>query len=68
MFMNRNPEKGSEWKGRIMVEYYSEVCEYPKAKIINLKESVVKQELKLSMAEKQYYVIGQISSGIALPH
>ena len=22
-FMNKNPEKASEWKGRIMVEYYS---------------------------------------------
>lgn len=57
-FMNRNPEKGSEWKGRIMVEYYSMKTEYPKAKMINLKEDIIKEQLKTSMAEKEYMVIG----------
>ena len=57
-WMNNNPDKGSEWKGRIMVEYYSEDQKYPKAKINNLKEDIYKEKLKESMQEKKYYVIG----------
>lgn len=41
-WMNKNPDKGSEWKGRIMVEYYAEDAKYPKARMVNLKEDVAK--------------------------
>ena len=51
-----------------MVEYYSEDQKYPKAQIKNLKEDIYKEKLRESMKEKEYYIIGQISSGIALPH
>ena len=66
-WMNKNPEKGSEFKGRIMVEYWSEDSKYPKAKLINLKEEIYKEKLKESMQKKTYFIIGQISAGIALP-
>lgn len=56
--MDKNPDKGSEWKGRIMVEYYSEDQKYPKAKINNLKEDIYKEKLKESMQEKKYLVLG----------
>ena len=65
--MNKNPDRGSEWKGRIMVEYFSEDSKYPKAKLINLKHDLYKEKLKISMQEKKYFIIGQISSGLALP-
>ena len=48
-WMNKNPDRGSEWKGRIMVEYYSEPAKYPKARLNNLKEDVYKEKLKASM-------------------
>ena len=57
-WMNKNPDKGSEWKGRIMVEYYSEDQKYPKAQIKNLKEDVYKEKLKESMKPRKFYVIG----------
>ena len=56
--MNKNPDKGSEWKGRIMVEYYSEDSKYPKAKMLKLKEEEYKEKLQVSMQEKEYFIIG----------
>ena len=57
-WMNKNPDKGSEWKGRIMVEYYSEDSKYPKAKMLKLKEEEYKEKLQVSMQEKEYFIIG----------
>lgn len=66
-WMNRNPDKGSEWKGRIMVEYFAEDAKYPKARKASLNKEKAEAKLKESMKLKKYGVIGQISSGIALP-
>jgi len=71
-WMNRNPDKASEWKGRIMAEYFVENAKYPKAKMEDLQKDrakfeKLKADLAETMKEKEYYVIGQISSGIALP-
>ena len=45
-WMDNNPHGATEWKGRILVEYYCEEDKYPKSKMIKLKQDIAEQKLK----------------------
>ena len=54
-WMNRNPDKGSEWKGRIMVEYFAEDAKYPKARKASLNKEKAEAKLKqLELAAREW--------------
>lgn len=48
-WMNDNPEGATEWKGRILVEYWTKNEKFAKSKVNHLKEEEIVKEIALKM-------------------
>ena len=64
--MNNDPNEASCWKGRILVEYFTEDCKYPAYKIRDLPQESV-QRMEQVLSPRQYHMYCEIGSGVALP-
>lgn len=64
--MNNNPELASTWKGRLLVQFYSEDTKHPEMKI-----QPITPELKQSAAswvqQNEFEIAAEIGAGICLP-
>jgi hypothetical protein len=66
--MNDNPEVGSAWKGRILMQIESVDSKHPERKEAVLEDTIKQQAISLGFfQEKEYEVIGEIGMGICLP-
>jgi len=64
--MNENPELGSLWKGRILMQVLAEKTEKPCLKVADIsKEEVEKAAVYLQ--DRTYQIMVQVNSSIALP-
>ena len=43
--MNENPEGSTKWKGRVLVEYWTEDNKFAKSKVNHLKEEEINPEI-----------------------
>ena len=66
-WMNDNPEGATQWKGRVLVEYWTEDDKFAKSKKHHLNKEEMTKEIALKMPLNKYFIIGEVGSGIALP-
>lgn len=64
--MNNNPERGSTWKGRILVMFYSTETKNPVMKVRPLSNKEKDAALPYTKP-RDYEVICEIGAGICLP-
>lgn len=64
--MNENPDLGSYWKGRILMQIAAEKTEKPLCICQKLTEEV-KELANPYLAEKEYEIIAEIGQGVCLP-
>jgi len=64
--MNRDPLTASTWKGRLLIEYFTEDCKYPIYSIDNIEEQHVKR-IEEEVKPRRYQMFCEIGSGLALP-
>ncbi len=67
LIMNNNPELGSTWKGRVLMQVHVEKTEKPIIKVSDLDDKV-KLIANPSMLMKEYEVMAEVGIGISLPH
>ena len=66
--MNEQPEMGSSWKGRILMQIEAEDSKHPERKEAVLDDTIKQQAISLGYFEDhEYEVIGEIGMGISLP-
>ena len=66
--MNEQPELGSAWKGRILMQIESEDAKHPERKEQALEDNIKQQAIQLGFFEDhEYEVIGEVGMGISLP-
>ena len=66
--MNEQPELGSAWKGRILMQIEAEEAKHPERKVQALEESINRQAIQLGFfQEHEYEVIAEVGMGICLP-
>lgn len=66
--MNEQPEMGSAWKGRILMQIEAEDSKHPVRKETVLDETIKQQAIALGLFEQyEYEVIGEIGMGVSLP-
>ena len=66
--MNDQPELGSSWKGRILMQIEAEDAKHPIRKECVLDETIKQQAISLGLfEEREYEVIGEIGMGVSLP-
>lgn len=66
--MNEQPELGSAWKGRILMQIESEESKHPERKEQALQEDIKQLAIQLGFfAEKEYEIIAEVGMGICLP-
>ena len=66
--MNDQPEIGSEWKGRILMQIESEDSKHPERKEQALDDGIKQDAISKGFFEdKEYEVIGEVGMGISLP-
>ena len=65
--MNKNPEDASLWKGRILVEYFSEDVKYPVRKKRNVEDTAIIDKVMAFMAPREYQILLELGRGICLP-
>lgn len=67
--MNNNPEIASLWKGRILMQVVAEKTEKPVLKVQDITDSDLITKAKEEYArEREYEIMLQVNSAIALPH
>ena len=64
--MNNNPEYASNWKGRLLLQYYAEDTKHPEMKIEDISNSV-KQDAAKWVTQTEYELMVEIGTGICLP-
>ena len=64
--MNSNPELGSTWKGRILMQITAEKTENPQIKLEDLTEEVI-HSCNSYLNPKEYEIIAEVGQGISLP-
>lgn len=65
--MNANPELGSTWKGRILMQIVAEKTEKPICMNRQISDQAILDKAKEHFNEKEYEIIAEVGQGIALP-
>ena len=65
--MNKDPSEASTWKGRILVEYFTEDCKYPIYKIRDVSMQEHMDRIMMAMQPRTYQMLCEVGSGVALP-
>lgn len=65
--MNLDPAEAAAWKGRLLVQWFTEDIKYPIMKIRNIIDKSAKEDVKLAMQEKDYSLWVEFGEGICLP-
>lgn len=65
--MNQNPEEASNWKGRIVVEYWCIDHKYPEFKINNIPANFDTRLYERTISPNRYFIIGEFGSALCLP-
>ena len=64
--MNENPEAGSLWKGRILMQVLAEKTEKPVLRIQNIPKEEVEKAAQY-LVDREFAMMVQVTSAIALP-
>lgn len=65
--MNNNPESASQWKGRVLVEFFSEDHKYPVFEQRMVAPDFDDYQFKLHCEKRLYHVLGEFGTGMCLP-
>ncbi len=64
--MNENPELGSTWKGRILMQVQAEKTEKPILQLADLDEQEIEKAQEF-MKQREFAVMIEMGSGLCLP-
>jgi len=65
--MNKDPDKGTLWKGRLLIQVKAEKTEKPILKIRNIEDEQVVEDAQKNFNLKSYAINCQVIAGICLP-
>jgi hypothetical protein len=65
--MNKNPDEASNWKGRIVIEYWCVDHKYPEFKVQNIPADFDTRLYERTIAPNRYFLIGEFGSALCLP-
>lgn len=65
--MNNNPTEASDWKGRMLVEYFCIEHKYPEFKVQDIADDFDRDLFESTTAPNDYFVIFEFGSGLLLP-
>lgn len=65
--MNEDPNIASQWKGRVLVQFFCEDVKYPVLKMKNIEDDLAKQVIREALKEEEYMLVCEFGQGICLP-
>ena len=65
--MNKDPSIASNWKGRILVEFFCEDAKHPICKRKDITDREVVNRVMQYMQPRDYQVVCELGQGICLP-
>ena len=65
--MNENPELGSFWKGRVLMQVFAIKTDKPVYKVEPIPEEDCEKARSLYLKQRRFRFMAQVNSAIALP-